>query len=388
MKWKLLSLILALGIISGQLIKIPIGVGGFIFLDITVIILLSLGLLEKRFKLSYPTNYINAALLFVLAGTISLLLTPLHLAFSEYLTSFFYIVRFASYVLLGWVLYSKALPEIKDNISNILVVSGIVIAILGLLQFILLPDLRFLENQGWDPHYLRTVSTFLDPNFAGAFFVLSLILVLQNLAIAKKWNTVLFVLIYLALLTTFSRSSYMMFLTSFLIISLLKKSIRLGFISVALFFGLLLGFWIYTQTVSQPRNINRQLSAESRLTTWQQGWNIFQHSPIFGVGFNAYRYAIREYSLADSTFLKSHGSSTNDSSLLYVLATTGVVGFLAYLTFLGLILKTTWHKINSDKSISLIVLSAIGGLLIHSIFNNSLFYPQILLWLILVTSLL
>lgn len=386
MKWKLLSLILALGFISGQLIKIPLGAGSISLLDIVAIILLGLGLFEKRLKLKPGPNFINAALVFTLIGAISLLFTPLHLNLNEYLTSSFYLIRFCLYIFLGWLLYLGALSEIRRNLIDILVASGVLLAIMGLLQILLLPDLRFLETQGWDPHYFRTVSTFLDPNFVGAFFVLTLVLIFQNLAIAKKWNMVLFILIYLALLTTFSRSSYLMFLASFLIISSLKKSVKLVFISIILFFGLLLGFWIYTQTISQPRNIDRQLSAQSRLTTWQQGWKIFQHSPIFGVGFNAYRYAIREYQLADNTFLKSHGSSTNDSSLLYVLATSGIVGLLVYTTFLGLILKTSWQRIKSDKNISPVTLSALGGLLIHSIFNNSLFYPHILLWLILITS--
>ncbi len=162
-----------------------------------------------------------------------------------------------------------------------------------------------------------------------------------------------------------------MFLTSGLTLSVFEKSKKIAFKTVLLFLILLLGFQIYTQLVSKPRHIDREQSASFRLSTWQQGWQLFSSHPILGVGFNAYRYGLREYGLADAKFLQNHGSSGNDSSLLFVAATTGIIGLISYLFFL---FSLIW------KSKNYLLISAITGLLIHSFFANSLFFPSILLW--------
>ena len=188
------------------------------------------------------------------------------------------------------------------------------------------------------------------------------------------------ILVYLALLTTFSRSSYLMFLVSGLTFSFLKKSKIYIFATVMLFALLLVGFQVYTNLVAQPRNIDREQSASSRLNTWEQGITIFQKYPVLGIGFNAYRYGIREFKLGDEQFLQSHGSSSNDSSLLFVLSTTGIIGLLSFLYFLFSLV----HANYSNKQI--IVIPALLGLFVHSLFANSLFYPPILAWILIISA--
>ncbi|MDP3758656.1 MAG: hypothetical protein Q8Q86_02960, partial [Candidatus Daviesbacteria bacterium] len=224
--------ILAFAITAGQLIKVPIGIQGITALDITIALFCLIGLLKLKFHLKKPPKQITAAFIFIFVATVSLLLTPLSLSLSEYFLGFSYTIRFSLYVLFAWLVaqqgvystFSNAFGALQKDPYRIFLLSGISFAVLGILQFIFFPDLDFLRIAGWDPHYFRTVSTFLDPNFAGAFLVLTLILIFQNLAKAKKWNTIFFITIYLALLTTFSRSSYLMFLVSGLTLSFLKKS--------------------------------------------------------------------------------------------------------------------------------------------------------------------
>lgn len=385
------SWILALAIASGQLIKLSIaGQGGINILDLTVILFCLLGLIKLKFKLIKPSLFLKSALLFIFIAILSLILTPLHLRPEEILISFFYTVRFAFYTLLCWIILSGAFPTLKNNIQKILIFSGLTLAVSGLIQFFFLPDLRFLTAEGWDPHYFRTVSTFLDPNFAGAYFVLTLILMtsLQKRSLRLTWQSksansqasliLLSILIYVALLTTFSRSSYLMFLVGGAILAFFQKSKKLFLTTIILFLILILGFQIYIQLVASPRNIDREQSASFRFNTWEQGAILFQKFPIFGVGFNAYRYGLKEFNLGDEQFLKSHGASSNDSSLLFVTSTTGIVGLTAYLIFLMSLFKYSYPK-------NLVLGSALGGLLIHSIFSNSLFYPPILSWILLIS---
>ncbi|MBI2596998.1 O-antigen ligase family protein [Candidatus Daviesbacteria bacterium] len=371
----LASLILTFTIISGQLIKLPLGNGGIILLDVAVLALSVLGLVKLKFKLKKPPLFLTAALTFILTGVLSLILTPLNLQLPQYLISFSYAIRFCIYILLGWEIYSGAYPSLKNKIPAVLSFSGLILAILGLVQFYFLPDLRFLTKAGWDPHYFRAVSTFLDPNFLGAYLVLTLLLLFQNLSKVKKWKILTLGIIYFALLVTFSRGAYLAFFVTFTMLSFLNKSLRQMLLTISLSLGLLLGFHLYQTGVAQPRGINRSQSAQSRQNSWQQGWQLFQTHPIFGVGFNAYRYGLKTYNLGDEQFLKTHGSSTNDSSLLYVAATTGILGFLTYIFFLFTLVKSGWNQ----KFLP----AALLGLIAQSFFANTLFYPPLLIWVIL-----
>lgn len=371
--------ILAFAITAGQLIRLPIGTQGITILDITVSLFCLWGLLKIKFHLKKPPAQITAALFFIFVSILSLTLTPLNLNPNEYFLSSSYIVRFSLYVILTWLVFSGALGDLHKQITQVFFLSGISFAVLGLLQFLFYPNLDFLTIAGWDPHYFRTVSTFLDPNFTGAFLVLTLLLLpsLRGVTTTKQ-SSLIFILVYAALLTTFSRSGYLMFLVSGLVFSYLKKSKTLALATLIFFLILMAGFQTYAYLVSQPRNIDRAQSATARLNTWQQGFKLFTSHPILGVGFNSYRYALKKYQLGDTQFLQSHGSSGNDSSLLFVLSTTGILGFLVYLYFL-------WTLISSSNWKNITLVAAVSGLIIHSLFANSLFYPPILAWILLIS---
>lgn len=374
----LLTSILAFALASGQLIRIPIGIGAITILDITISLFCLGGILRLKFNLKKPPRQIFAALIFLSLATISLIFTPLNLTKEEYFISFSYTVRFFLYVFFAWLAFSNAFGNLKENLTRVFLLSGISFAVLGLLQFIFFPNLDFLNASGWDPHYFRTVSTFLDPNFAGGFLVLILLLLMSLRGAQATWqSSLIFVVIYLALLTTFSRSSYLMFLISGLSFSFLKKSKFFAFATILLFALLLTGFQIYTNLVAESRNIDRTQSASFRLNTWQQGLTLFQSHPFLGIGFNSYRYALKNYNLGDEQFLQSHGSSSNDSSLLFVASTTGILGLLVYLYFLWVLFK--------PSNGNFILTAGVTGLLIHSLFANSLFYPPILAWILLIS---
>lgn len=373
-------LILILAITAGQLIKLPLSQNtGITLLDIATLILCCFGLFKLKFKLKKPSLPLTGALFFIFVATLSLILTPLHLTSMQFLSSFLYTIRFGAYILLGWEIYSGAYPLLKDKIPQILITSGFSLAVLGLAQFIFLPDLRSLAKDGWDPHFYRTASTFFDPNFLGAYLTLTLLLISQNvLHLKTDKRNLLFIIVYLTLMTTFSRSSYGMFLISFLTLSFFKKSAKLAYMAIILFCLLLLSFQIYIRAVNQVTPLDRGQTASYRITTWQQGFEIFSKNPILGVGFNAYNFALRQYKLGDEQFLAGKGSTTNDSSLLHIASTTGILGLFAYFYFLFSLCKH-WKK-------NPVLTAGILGLIGHSIFVNSLFYPFILIWIVLSAS--
>lgn len=383
----MISWILALSILAGQLVKSPLGGSrsGATLLDLALFSIVLFGLWKLKLKLKKPPLFVKGGLLFILVAILSLILSPLNLNFYEHLISFFYIIRFSLFILLGWIVYSGEFNDLKKYIYHVLIFSGIGLSLLGLLQFVFIPDLMFLQNSGWDPHYFRTVSTFLDPSFIGAYFVLTLILLTQNFVnIPQKIKILYFISVYLALLTTFSRGSYLMFAISFIVMSTLKRSLILSILTILLSLGLFLGYSGYKKGVAQPRNINKAQSAQFRLHSWERGLVVFANSPVLGVGYNAYRYALREYRLAPNELLSSKGGSSNDSSLLQVLSTTGLIGLISFLLFL---ISLIWSEEKNilHKSEWIILVSAMLGLIVHSFFANSLFYPFLLLWIILAT---
>lgn len=373
------SLILIFAISFGNLIKPSLfGHSLGTVLDFTVVLLCLVLLFYVRFKLTKPPSFIIFGLFFALIALISLIFSPLKLSLNDFLYSLIYTVRFTAYILFGWLMLTGKLLLLRKNIPGVLYLSGIILAVSGLLQFVFLPDGRFLAMSGWDPHYFRTFSTLLDPNFLGGFFVLTLLLIFQHLKTSKKWFF-FFALVYLVLITTFSRSSYLMFLVSFLTLAAVRRSVKIAVSAVFLFSICLLVFQVYIRAVNQIIVLDRIQTASLRLATWQQGLEIFWRNPVLGAGFGSYQMAIKTYNLGTKEFLESHGSTTNDSSLLYVAATTGIVGLFMYALFLISLVKVQQSK-------KQILVPAILGLMVHSVFVNSLFYPFILIWTVLMAT--
>ncbi|MDO8638446.1 MAG: O-antigen ligase family protein [Candidatus Daviesbacteria bacterium] len=380
-----LSWTVVLAISIGQLIKIPFGEGGVTILDLLVgcLALMNLGSwLLVHPKPTFDKNLINLASLgFILVAVISLIFSPIQLTSSERLIAASYIIRLGAFFSLLWF-PNKLLSNLA--IEKILIFSGVIIATLGLLQLVAFPDLQFLAAINFDPHYLRTVSSLLDPNFTGAFLSLTAVILWPKLFTKKILlaDLLIFGLIYITLLTTFSRGGYLAFGAGLLTISILQKSPKQFILSVILTGILLFSFKQYNGIVAVPRKIDRGQSAAARLDTWQQGFDIFGKYPILGVGFNTYRFALRDLHLADEQFLEKRGASTNDSSLLYVASTTGVIGLGFYLAFLMGILKLGW-RLKKSHTRGVILIGGLAALLAQSFFANTLFYPFLLIWLIL-----
>lgn len=374
----LIFILLSIGLISGQIIKVPlIEKSGLILLDLTALVSIFILLFKSKFKFIKPPLFLIFGVIFCLLGIVSVFISPANLTINDKLLSISYALRILIYLSLGYLIYNQNTKALKQKIISLFLVSGVALAVIGLLQFIFLPNLLFLNEEGWDPHYFRTVSTLLDPNFAGAFFILTLATIYLNLKGKKSY--ILLSIVFVALLTTFSRGAYLMFFVTFISLSILTKSIKTFAITFLLGLIIYLGFLSYTNIIAVPRNINRTQSAQLRVSSWSMGWELFQKSPIFGVGLNSYRYALRNFNIAPLSFIQSRGGSSNDSSLLHALATTGLIGFIFY----SLFLITVFKKSLTGGKQSILMFAGLLGLVVESFFANSLFYPHFLLWIIL-----
>ena len=115
----------------------------------------------------------------------------------------------------------------------------------------------------------------------------------------------------------------------------------------------------------------RTKSIGGRVTSYSQALKIIKASPVFGVGFNNYCWARQIYLKTHD--LGSHSCGGSDSSLLNILATSGVIGLLVFLTMVSEIWQRTGHTMYR-----LVLGWCFTALLIHALFSNSLFYPWVM----------
>lgn len=348
----------------GQLARLPLVFFGrpeihLYLTDLIVFLISSFGVFQKNKK--FPPLRIPI-FLFILTALLSLLINYSSYRISEIAISSLYLIRFIAYAGLYF-----AAAEQKANYRPLLLGAGLWVAVFGLIQYFLYPDISLLSVWGWDIHQYRLVGTFLDPGYTGVILVLAMIILVAHYwSKFKPIHYSLFLILYSSLALTYSRSSYLAFLIAMVVISYSKKSLK--FI-LFIFSLMILTYFILPKNLpSEGVKLGRTVSSQARVDNWKQTISLWQRKPLFGIGFNAYRYATQ-------ASLVSNASAGADSSLIFVLTTTGVIGFLAYLNLLLRIPRK-----------SLVVLASLTALLIHSWFQNSLFYPWVMGWLWLILA--
>ena len=128
-------------------------------------------------------------------------------------------------------------------------------------------------------------------------------------------------------------------------------------------------------------------SSISRFQSAQHALQVIQSNPIIGVGFDSYRYAqIRLHLINSTSKFPSHSASGDDTSLLFVFATTGIIGLLSYCYMWFKLFKGA-QKTYKKNAFALIFIASGAGLFINSFFINSLFYPEIMFWMWIIAGL-
>ena len=319
--------------------------------------------------------------LFSSLALISLLINFSIFGFKESLIGSLYLIRWIFYTGLYFVVFDlkKKLGWLKwRNQPCFLLILGSAIAIFGLVQYFLWPDFKALETLNWDPHFYRLVGTFFDPGFTGLILTLSLFLIIVFWLESKnKWFLSLGLIIYLSLALTYSRASWLVFLIGAGLILITKKAFKL-LMGIAVL--VVITFFLLPRPAGEGGKIERTYTINARLLNYQQSLMIAKDHPFFGVGFNNYRYAQRDYGfLSTDEWQSNHAGAGADNSFLLVLATTGIFGFLAYLWL--------WGKALKENKKNLLVVVSLLAIIGHSLFLNSLFYPWVMAWLWLLLAL-
>ena len=308
---------------------------------------------------------------FLAVAAFTLLLGAIRVVPNEALAGFFYLLRFTAYVLLYFAVRDVVArkKELKHTLVNALLTVGSFVAVFGWIQYLAFPSLVPLSEYGWDPHYFRLVGTFLDSGFTGILLALFTLLIFTKIwsggAKAGDWALLFLGISSLAL--TYSRASYLAFFAGLVILYIVRRNLKLLVGGLVL---LAIAVFLLPRPAGEGVRLERTSTVNSRLESYKEAVAIVKNNPLFGVGFNLYR-AVNE----DESKLSHAGAGTH-SSLLFVLATTGIAGFATFSWLLWQIAHFLWLRRN--KVNGMLVVASFWAIFIHSFFDNSLFYPWVL----------
>lgn len=390
---KIVFFIISLSWLFSQTIRVQLGNGLSInILDIAIgiaaVMIFIWFVSNKKIYLLVKDNLGKGILIFTGIMILSLFSNISSLNIPQFIISGMYIVRWICYLLVFFYV-RESNHEYKNKVKKVMQITGIVFVIAGYLQVFYFNSLKSLFYLGWDEHMYRFFSVFLDPNYSGIFMVLFLLFIFgkrMEMPINPLTKTKLFLSIITAftvggIILTFSRSAYVsLFSASAIILFLIGKKRWIFAI-----FGIMLVVAIVLSQRFYIENINpfRSFSSKERLSSMKQSVEIFLHKPFLGVGFNAYRYSQLRYGFKQQANINtSHADSGTDNSFLFVLVTTGLVGFTAYCIMFVILMKYIYKSFIKKRHIySAVAFSSIIALATGSFFINALFFPPLMIWM-------
>ncbi len=360
-------------LILGELPRLSVpGFGSFRMIDLTILVsvISSLIISPKNF---FSSIFVRLILCFSAFNTLLLFFNYFRFGIEE-LVGITHFLRLVMFLLLypSIVLFINRYS--KKKLLNFLVVVSAITASIGLVQLVVVPDIGFLSQYGWDPHRNRVVSTWLDPNFLSSFLIIPLAIVISSLdknirSSSKKLGQLgMLAIITIAALLTLSRSGLMIFGVFFVLIGVryYQKLMILLFISLAVV------IMLYTPARQRITGIiNPDITASARLISWSESLTIGIENTLKPIGYN--NYSIYKN---NSIYIEQKNSSFGaDSSILLIFSTTGIIGTILFIApfFYSII-----RSLRSKRKEYCILSASLASLIIGSNFNNLLLYSLII----------
>ncbi len=274
---------------------------------------------------------------------------------SQIIISGLYLGKTAVYYLILPVFSQTVRLEKRPHLRYFLW-AGAGLIFIGVGQYLLSPDFRSWRVLGWDPHMYRLVGSFYDPGFLATLYLLFFIFWSTYWKAAKSlgWLTLSMIAVGL----TYSRANWLLALISIVLVYWKSKTRSLAFLLIAV----VILISVLPRNTSEGTRWQRSASIRGRFLNSQQAIKIIRHHWLLGVGYN-------NLSAAKNSAINknSHSLGGFENSYLFVLATSGLIGFLAFSYFLFWM----WQK-SSSRQRALLAVFALSGL-----FNNTLFYSLI-----------
>jgi hypothetical protein len=372
----------------GQLLRYDFYVSGFrVALSIADVIVAAIFLFSLACRLPRPKIF-KYLVPFFLTAAFSLIFSLTLFPWQQVILGSLYLLRLVAYsylLVLAWNL-ARFNKDFKERLFKALITVSAAAGVFGWLQYAIFPDLRFLKDIGWDDHLYRLIGTYLDPTFTALILVFGFLLSLAKFfdlytPEVKSENTsgvagwlVLSLFFLVSVIFTYSRASFLALLIGVGVILFYFHKIK---IFPVIFIVLLVVILFVPKSLpSEGVHLTRVNSLEQKLVNISETTQIIKVSPVLGIGFNNFCFARAKF-LGD-TNTASHGCTGADVNFLFILATTGITGFFAFIYFIIGLLGSV-----AKESYGFAFLAVLSALLTHSFFAASLFYPFILGFLFL-----
>ena len=266
----------------------------------------------------------------------------------------------------------------RVELRLMMVITGIGALWLGLLQYLFIPDTRFLSILGWDDHYYRLIGTLFDPNYMGMFIILVMLYTISlQWLIPKKFMVGLQAIFVGLLAVTYSRASYATAGLTALLLAATPFPLKKWNIHQRVGLGLtvLLTFSLVLYTAPKPGGegvkLLRTSSIEARQSTTLQTMEALSSIDVI-IGRGLFSNL-----LTSNTDPKvPQHAQVPDNVLVLLLSGTGVIGTVLILASL-----IYWIGQLAGRETALAI--ALSATLLHAQFNNTLFEPFISVYLLL-----
>ena len=253
------------------------------------------------------------------------------------------------------------------------------VSFIGILQFYRGPNFLSLYHNSVHQFgaRLRVFSTLFNPDVLGGYLVFVLpVNIALSLAAEKFWQKVVgatsFLLGAICLYLTFSRGSWLGFLSGIVVLMLLLREKKL---IISLFSFLLIGFLFFPHFISE-RLINSIFLLDSqRVILWGETIKLIYKKPVFGFGLFTFQKVMSEITSLTS-FPHAH------NIFLHIIFEMGTVGLFAFLYLFWIIYRRALEYIRQyknryDGKIAAGVLSGLSAFLVSEQFNINLILNNI-----------
>ncbi len=368
----MINIFLILSYWVGNIVRVPLfSATQFSFIDLVVglIFFVHLPYLWRHRRILHAQSLARATM-YVLIMLISSLLvaSPLY-SYRELFVASLYIIRFGIFTSILFMPYRIPHTAIRVLIGGFV---GI-----GLFQYVLYPNLRYLLYLGWDDHYLRLFGSLLDPNFTGVLLVMMLVALLCR-PDGKKSTWVDYAIAslgFVALLITYSRSAFIVAIAAAIALGAIKKKFSLFLALFVLIAGGIL--FLPTSLPTEGANLFRTASISARSQEYGKAIRIIKENPFSGVGYNAYRYARTKYFDEKPSKFHNNAGAGVPNSYLFIFATSGIFGFVFFIHWLG----SLWDEYVRRSTVAAPLLTAF---MVSGLFDNTMVYSFILFWVLLI----
>lgn len=262
--------------------------------------------------------------------------------------------------------------SIKDKLLNYIIGGGII-------GYIYKISLSYMERLGYIKELYggyrvsggEEVWRYAPMITFGIVIILCLLIFKKN-TLKKILGLIILLFITLEILIkTQNRGNWVAVICCFILMIILKLK-KKAVIPILIFGIMLFGISEKYENNTYVHRLNTiiQNGDRTRVELWKVSINIFEKNPINGIGYS-YKNFINAETPEKYIYLRKYGHGHSHNSLLYVLATMGILGILSYL---ALTLKILWFSFQNRSLDYSIVFFMILSVQIFSLFETPIKY--------------